>query len=263
MKLTYAMVAVVFMAGGMGLTPVAGAENPLGMTLTRQLPATYSPGGTVQVQLTLACTGDSSTLRALGIHETVPVGWTFASMDGTKPQIGPRVGDSGTLEFAWFSMPAFPCTFTYVLNVPANAQGSQNFTGQIEYREQGAALFSDDTVSTLEATVLLENAEALRDGFTQADQDANGALSFEEASVFVPGISQTQFNQLDADGDEAVTLAELNAYIEANTPGCGCNCSKAEAFSKEWFKRSLGDLFLAGLSLFILAASAKLGRRSS
>lgn len=262
MKLMVAMALVTVLAGVIGLMPVAGAENPLGMTLTRQLPASYNPGGTVGVQLTLACTGDGSTVRALGIHETVPAGWTFASMDGTKPQIGPGVGDSGTLEFAWFTIPAFPCTFTYVLNVPANAQGTQNFTGQIEYREQGAALFSEAAASTLEATVLLQDAEALRDGFTQADQDASGALSFEEASAFVPGISQTQFNALDADGDGAVTLAELNAYIEANTSGCGCNCSKAAAFSKDWFKRSLGDLFLAGLSLFILAASAKLGRRN-
>lgn len=262
MKLMVAMALVTVLAGVMGLMPVAGAENPLGMTLTRQLPASYNPGGTVQVQLTLACAGDSSTIRALGLHETVPTGWTFVSMNGSQPEVGPSAGNSGTLEFAWITVPAFPCTFTYVLNVPANAQGTQSFTGQVEYRQKGGALFSDDTASTLEATVLLQNAQALRDGFTQADQDASGALSFEEAVTSVAGISRAQFDELDADANAAVTLAELNAYIDANTPGCGCNCSKAAAFSKDWFKRSLGDLFLAGLSLFILAASAKLGRRN-
>ncbi|HPO14271.1 MAG TPA: hypothetical protein PLI09_12575 [Candidatus Hydrogenedentes bacterium] len=258
------MLLVIILAATLGLIPQAMADNPVGMALTRQLPGTYTPGGPVEVQLTLSCSNDEGAIMALGLYETVPAGWTFVSMrgvSGVKPQLGPTAGESGILEFAWFTIPVFPYTFAYTLNVPANAQGQQTFTGQIEYRLSGGALLSDSVVSTMEAGILVADAEALRDGFLQADQDANGALSFEEASAFLAGLLQEQFDQLDADGDGAVTLAELNAYIEANTSGGGCNCGKAAAFSKDWFTRSLGDMFLAGASLLILAAVSTLGRR--
>lgn len=255
------VIVLVVMLVGM---PQAMADNPAGMTLTRLLPGVYTPGGTVEVQLTLSRGNDEDAITALGLYETVPEGWTFVSMravSGAKSQVGPMAGESGILEFAWFIMPVFPYTFAYTLNVPADAQGQQTFTGQIEYRLTGGQLFSDTVASTIMPGILLANVEALRDGFSQADQDANGALSFVEASAFLAGLSQEQFDQLDADADGAVTLAELNAYIEANTPAGGCNCGKAAAFSKDWFKRSLGDMFLAGVSLLILAAVSTLGHR--
>lgn len=229
----------------MGLMPVAGAENPLGMTLTRQLPASYNPGGTVEVRLTLALRPPYMISAPWAFMRPCPPAGPSPAWMERNPKLAPAWGIPERWNSHGLPFPRFPCTFTYVLNVPANAQGTQNFTGQIEYREQGAALFSEAAASTLEATVLLQDAEALRDGFTQADQDASGTLSFEEASAFVPGISQIQFNALDADGDGAVTLAELNAYIEANTSVRLQLQQGGVAFSKDWFKRSLGDLFLA------------------
>ncbi|HPO14272.1 MAG TPA: hypothetical protein PLI09_12580 [Candidatus Hydrogenedentes bacterium] len=322
MKPSYVMWVTVLL-GGIVLMPQAVAENPLGMTLSRELPETYTAGGTVEVELTLSCTG-VDTILALGAYETVPADWTFVSMrevNGAKPQIGPQVGDSGTLEFAWFSIPALPCTFAYTLNVPADAQGLKTFTGQIEYRLGGGQLFSDDETSTIvdvvtegegaiegqaegegegivegqaegegegivegqgegegegivegqaegegegmtegEAVDTLAAAETLQNGFSQADQNADGSLSFAEASTFAAGLTEAQFNELDTNGDGSVTAVELAAYIEANTLVCGCNCNKAEMYSGDWFKRSLGDLFLAGLGLVILVASARMGR---
>lgn len=298
MKVRYMMLATLLL-GGIGLMTKAVAENPLGMALTRGLPESYTAGGTVEVELTLSCTG-VDTILALGTYETVPTGWTFVSMrevSGIKPQIGPQVGDSGTLEFAWFTVPSLPCTFAYTLDVPVDAQGFKSFTGQIEYRLGGGPLYSDDATSTIanavtegedviegqaegegegviegqiegqaegmtegEAVNTLAAAETLQNGFSQADEDANGALSFAEASAFVAGLTEAQFNELDGNGDGSVTAAELAAYIEANTLVCGCNCNKAEVYSRDWFRRSLGDLFLAGLGLILLVAGTRMGR---
>ncbi|HPO14273.1 MAG TPA: hypothetical protein PLI09_12585 [Candidatus Hydrogenedentes bacterium] len=126
-------------------------ENPCNIVVSRDLPAMYIPGGTVEVELTLSG-GESCEILALGTYEAIPDGWTFVSMSpisGTAPQVYPAEGDSDLLEFAWFTIPALPCTFSYVLNIPWDAHGEETFTGNAEYRLLGGPLMSEETVSTI------------------------------------------------------------------------------------------------------------------
>ncbi|NLV41591.1 MAG: PASTA domain-containing protein [Candidatus Hydrogenedentes bacterium] len=95
---------------------------------------------------------------------------------------------------------------------------------------------------------------ALRDAFNQADTDGSGGLTFDEAQAAVPGLTQAVFTFLDANGDGVLDTAELG--IEDS--GCGCGCSKSD-LTPDGVKKRLGDLFLGGLALVLLAV---LGRRA-
>lgn len=95
---------------------------------------------------------------------------------------------------------------------------------------------------------------ALRDAFNQADIDGSGGLTYEEARTAFPGLSQAVFNALDTNGDGVLDKTELGV----EDSGCGCGCSKSD-LTPEGLKQRLGDFFLGGLALMLLAG---LGRRT-
>ncbi|HOH52385.1 MAG TPA: PASTA domain-containing protein, partial [Candidatus Hydrogenedentes bacterium] len=96
---------------------------------------------------------------------------------------------------------------------------------------------------------------ALRDAFNQADTDGSGGLTFDEAQAAAPGLTQAVFNFLDANGDGVLDTTELGI---ADDGGCGCDCAKSN-LTVDGLKKRLGDLFLGGLALALLAAR---GRRT-
>ncbi len=95
-----------------------------------------------------------------------------------------------------------------------------------------------------------EAAQRLSDAFAGADTDKSGALSAAEARAAVPGMTDAQFGQLDADGDGQITQEELDAALNANT---GCACTKSGAVTNG-LKRRFADLFLLGLAMTTLLA---------
>jgi hypothetical protein len=107
---------------------LAAAE--VDFVLTRNAPATYTAGATLDVTVSLAlATGE--TVTAMGLEETLPAGWQYQSVvSGNTPQITPTPGKEGLLEFAWFPVPgAFPLDFTYRVLVPQGATGNQQLSG--------------------------------------------------------------------------------------------------------------------------------------
>lgn len=114
------------------------------MLLSRSIPfGSYTPGSTLIVRVTLEYFG-ADPVSTLGLEETIPSGWTFDGIvSGSAPQIQPSVGSSGTLSFAWISVPPFPIQFQYRLNVPSDATGTQKIIGQAQYRTTGDPLFSN------------------------------------------------------------------------------------------------------------------------
>ena len=67
-----------------------------------------------------------------------------------------------------------------------------------------------------------------------------------------PSVTQLVFNALDTDGDGLLSAEELGVET-----GCGCGCKKSD-MTADGLKSRLGDLFLGGLALVLLAA---VGRR--
>ncbi|NLV41592.1 MAG: PASTA domain-containing protein [Candidatus Hydrogenedentes bacterium] len=94
---------------------------------------------------------------------------------------------------------------------------------------------------------------ALQNAFYQADADDSGTLTFDEAESVV--LTRTVFSALDTNGDGVLDKTELGL---GDAAGGGCGCAKSGLAPDGWQKR-LGDLFLGGLALVLLAA---LGRRA-
>jgi len=124
------------------------AYRPCTFFERRVLP-TYTPGDLLTVEIVLGSTCGGA-LAAISMREVFPAGWTFVSSAGPNdPVLKPVLGDSSPFEFLWIAVPPFPATFTYVVRVPADADGAQQVSGEIEYRLAGGALYSDVVISEI------------------------------------------------------------------------------------------------------------------
>ena len=101
-------------------------------------------------------------------------------------------------------------------------------------------------------------ARALYDNFQSADANLDLSLSYAEAGRTAPGLGQAQFNTLDANGDQMLSQAELEAYLEPDDGAAGCSCTKS-APGLGTLKKRLGDLFLLGLGMVALAVFRRSG----
>jgi len=120
---------------------VAAGGLGAGVALADVTAATHS-AGTYRAGENLAVAGaieHAGGVTAMGLLVALPAGWSFVAAEGAgAPQIVPAPGTTGTLEFAWFTIPASPVQFTYSVAVPAGASGAQNISGTVLYRTTGA-----------------------------------------------------------------------------------------------------------------------------
>lgn len=145
---TWLISACVVLLAGCPVPPLTSADNPAGVSLTRQVNETYAPGDTVTVSITMqAAEGDS--ISAIGLAESIPAGWTFVS--GSGPAIVPMPGAADRLDFAWLTPPAFPYSFSYTLLVPREGRGTVEIAGVVEYRQDAGPFMTEPQVSTLES----------------------------------------------------------------------------------------------------------------
>jgi hypothetical protein len=93
--------------------------------------AGYTPGGALTVTNTINYTGE---LASLSWSVLLPAGWSFASaVNAGSPSTQPSVNDILVLDWAWAVAPASGSSFTYTLNIPANAAGNQSLTSLVEF----------------------------------------------------------------------------------------------------------------------------------
>ena len=79
-------------------------------------------GGTVMLTASASYEGE---LGALGWSIALPADWSLVSISGPNvPAIAPEPGASGTLEFAFTSVPAGRAEFSVLVKYPANAQAA-------------------------------------------------------------------------------------------------------------------------------------------
>jgi len=100
----------------------------------------YTPGAIFEVTIRFDYTGPDS-VQAFGLQEQVPKGWTFQGITTEcmqRPGVALKVNATGTLDFAWISIPRFPVEFTYQLQVPAGETGLKTFGGRGNFRTTGA-----------------------------------------------------------------------------------------------------------------------------
>lgn len=136
--------------------PAQPAPDDARLSLIRTVDtAAYAPGAPVDVTITIEGRhGDK--VRALGLIEQVPEGWTFDGIvQGERPDLSPPQGRASQLEFAWFNIPEFPTTFTYRINTAQGDTAPQTIKGEVLYRTHGPEYRSEAV-----ATVLAPDAQA-------------------------------------------------------------------------------------------------------
>lgn len=129
--------------------------------------ARYAPGRTLDIDITIeqVCADE---IAALGIQEHIPEHWRFVDgkmIQGAEPAQWPAPGASHTLEIFWITIPPFPVTLRYTVEVPEDAQNEVEVYGQaLYYRADGSVLERTDMV----VTTLLPAAEAEGEGEGEA-----------------------------------------------------------------------------------------------
>jgi PKD repeat protein len=155
--------------------------------------AQYVPGATLDVTLTVDY--PAANMTALGITEQIPANWTFQGVvGGTSPSLAHIDPGTGALELLYVTIPAFPFGVTYRLLAPADAAGTQNFSGQVLYRTDGPQLETDPVVSTINAQPTVEG-EGEGEGEVEGEGEGEGEDEIE--GHVVDGVYSADFSNGD------------------------------------------------------------------
>ena len=199
------------------------------LQMTRSIPTTCYAAGqplTVEIVLENECL---ESVTALALEETLPPGWSFVSAAGAPmPFIVPAPGATGSLEFAWITMPVFPYTFTYVVNVPVDQEGDVVISGEALYRFLGPELrtglletvicgadLAPPVITLLGAAeVILECGAAYNDAGATALDDVDGDITDQivvvnPVNVSIPGEYVITYNVSDAAGNAAEEVTRM------------------------------------------------------
>ncbi len=200
----------------------------------------YTPGGTLDVTLTLEYY-DEAAIFALGVISELPEGWTYNSwlLQGDPPSIAPQSGDS-TLNFAWVqSMPNFPVTLSYRVNVPGDAQGEQQICAQALYRTGGRELHSGTPCAVLnQESEEGEGGSEEGEGGGEEMQAGQPGEDVAPSSVSESATCQTEvvfscdFHSADQDYNWTINLSELLRVIQFfNSDGYHCQSGTEDGYA--------------------------------
>lgn len=193
----------------------------------------YVAGGVATIEVSIAYSG---ALSALGYQAVIPSGWGYAG-GSNEGGIKPANGTTGSLGWAWTSVPASPVTFTYALNVPATASGTQLVTGTANVRFVGGSSATD--VAAAPNPLALQSVVGPAYHSADSNRDRSIGLSeltrlielynWREGSVrtgqysertgtedgYAPGPGAlANFHSADTNRDGSISLSELTRVIE-------------------------------------------------
>jgi hypothetical protein len=196
----------------------------------------YVAGGSVTVNCTLTYTG---TTTSLGWQVVLPAGWSYASGSGSQGDVQPLAGTTSLLEWAWTNVPASPVTFSYTLNVPANATGDQSLSALAIVRPGGTAvqvlatpdpltisrvaLHSADTngdsrLSLLELTRVIElyntRNGTTRTGCYLVQNGSEDGFAPDASRTSNANFTLTKYHSADTNAGGQLSLLELTRVIE-------------------------------------------------
>ena len=133
----------------------------------------HIPAGanTLTVQLNIRAIGAPAELRALGIEEHLPTGWSFAEVRGeAAPDVARFDPASGALQFVWITVPALPTTIEYDVQLPGLPPEPVEITGRPRFRTDGPELLGDTIATEITASACLSFNRSLPNGCYRAGQ---------------------------------------------------------------------------------------------
>lgn len=181
------------------------------ITMTRTIQGGRVADGNV-LTYTVTINGPmNANLSGLGLVESLPAGWQYLGANDS-PIVSPKSDAIGTLDFAWYPLPALPYTLRYQVEFAAGddvAAAIQSLDSMGVYR-----VASDDKEYTISLASAFENADLDGDGLLdglESDGDADG-----------DGVP----NSIDMDSDNDGLLDSQEANHDGNpgyTPGQDLN----------------------------------------
>ncbi|MDB6095486.1 MAG: hypothetical protein JWM32_3048 [Verrucomicrobia bacterium] len=109
------------------------------------------PAGGVVI-LTASVAGHPGTTTGIAFEVTLPAGWAYVS-GANEPGVKPQAGDTGTLGWAYFSIPG-TASFTFTVSYPANIVTSQSITSVVTIANGAANETVTPTAVTLSPAVV-------------------------------------------------------------------------------------------------------------
>ena len=199
--------------------------------------AGYRAGGTLTLTNTLSFSG---TLRQLRWSVLLPPGWSYAAGGGSEGDVKPVVGSTDLADWEWTSPPAGPFTFTYTLNVPADATGEQHLaalatlgsgTGSAYLlakpdplvilaapSQHSADANRDARISLLELTRVIElyntRSGTSRTGCYKVDAAGEDGFNQEPTRASTAVVTLASYHSADSDRNGKISLIELTRVIE-------------------------------------------------
>jgi hypothetical protein len=106
----------------------------------RDLPDSYTPGGTFTVAITLNTPGGTSVV---GAEDAPPAGWTVSNIDNGGSL------DAGTGKVKWgpFFSPSIPASLSYDVTPPASGGGDVCFAGTASFDGLEEAIAGDGCIT--------------------------------------------------------------------------------------------------------------------
>ena len=133
--------------------------------------AGFRPGETVTINTTLTYEGDAS---GIGWQVQLPAGWSYASTSGANaPPFPPNPGDTGEIAWAYIAPPASPASFSYTLNVPADAEDPVQLISNVLFRD---GTNPEQTIIATPSPLTISPAPA----FHTADTDGDNRFGLSE-----------------------------------------------------------------------------------
>lgn len=191
----------------------------------------YVAGGTVAVSNTLTYAAPAS---ALSWSVLLPTGWSFASASGSAGNLGPTIGQTGSLDWMWSTIPPSPVTFSYTLNVPAGQTATQQLAAlagvsngtTVQFLAQPDPLLvslvtrhsadyapADNKISLLELTRVIElyntRNGTTRTGCYKVDAAGEDGYAPEPTRVGTTAVTLGVYHSADSNRDGKLSLLEL------------------------------------------------------
>ena len=100
----------------------------------------YVADQNIAVKYNMTYTG---SLTALGLRIQLPANWAFVSIKGDNlPDVKPKEGVKGSIEFAWIKPPVSPISFVCEFNVPSGERGEKQISTSVIYRRMGQEMIA-------------------------------------------------------------------------------------------------------------------------
>ncbi len=237
--------------------PYSEGEGPLDCQITNDISITqeisgegvyvhgttsyYVPGKAITVKVNLT-KNTSEQILALGVSSLFPVGWKFKSLiSGNTPAVYPT-SDKETsngidpFDFAWISIPSFPFSFSFIVEIPSNMQSSCQITSKAMFRKTGPQLCSNSIQTTFAGHIQPQEGEGTSEGSNEGTHE--GATEG----------NTTEGQTTEGMNNEGYPEGAPTPEGENGSTNGICGCKKSFPLTK-----SLFDFILIGMLLLLVS----------